>query len=102
MKVTAYKTKKVVVGDKLFAVLDQYLPKLHEKDIVVISSKIVSLTQGRVIKNDGKISKEELVKKEADLIMPEKYVRFSHPRWHPSRPAPRPRPFLTRYFLRFS
>lgn len=76
MKVTAYKTKKIVAGDKLFPILDQYLPKLHEKEVVAISSKIVSITQGRLVKNDGKISKAELVKKEADLILPEKYVRF--------------------------
>lgn len=76
MKVTAYKTKKVVVGDKLFPILDQYLPKLNEKDVVVITSKIIGICQGRVVKNDGKITKDELVKKEADLLMPEKYIRF--------------------------
>ena len=76
MKVTAYKTKKIIPGDKLFAILDRYLPKLKEKDVVVITSKIISIAQGRVVKNDGKVSKLDLVRQEADLIMPEKYVRF--------------------------
>jgi putative folate metabolism gamma-glutamate ligase len=76
MQITAYKTKKIIPSDKLFAILDRYLPELKEKDIVVITSKIISITQGRIIKNDGKITKLDLVKKEADLIMPERYVRF--------------------------
>ncbi len=76
MKVTPIKTKKVEVGDKLFPILDEFLPKLHEKDVVVITSKIVSITQGRVLKNDGSIDKAALVKKEADLYLPEEYVNF--------------------------
>ena len=76
MKVTPIKTKKVEVGDKLFDVLDESLPKLKEKDVVVITSKIVSITQGRVLKNDGSIDKTQLVKKEADLYLPEEYVNF--------------------------
>ncbi|MBP9717032.1 MAG: coenzyme F420-0:L-glutamate ligase [Candidatus Levybacteria bacterium] len=76
MKVTPIKTKKIEVGDKLFEILDESLPKLKEKDVVVITSKIVSITQGRVLKNDGTIDKAELVKKEADLFLPEEYVNF--------------------------
>ena len=76
MKVKAIKTKKVVVGDKLFDILDNSLPHLNEKDVLVITSKIVSITQGNVIKNDGRIDKLDLIKKEADLLMPERYLRF--------------------------
>ncbi|MBI2621806.1 MAG: coenzyme F420-0:L-glutamate ligase [Candidatus Levybacteria bacterium] len=76
MKVTAIKTKKVEVGDKLFAILDESLPKLKEKDVVVIASKIVAIAQGRVIKNDGTIDKTELIKKEADLYLPERYTTY--------------------------
>jgi putative folate metabolism gamma-glutamate ligase len=76
VKVTAYKTKKIVVGDSLFKILDKNLPELSEKDVVVITSKIISICQNRVIKNDGTITKEELIKQEADLLMPKEYVRF--------------------------
>ncbi len=76
MKVSAIKTKKVVVGDDLYKILDEFLPKLKEKDVVAIASKIVAITQGRVIKNDGKINKEELIKKEADLYLPQRYTTF--------------------------
>jgi putative folate metabolism gamma-glutamate ligase len=76
MKVTTYKTKKVVPGDKLFAILDKYLPRLKEKDIVIITSKIISICQGRVVKNDGKITKHDLMVKEADFYLPEEYVDY--------------------------
>jgi putative folate metabolism gamma-glutamate ligase len=63
MKVKAIKTKKIDLGDKLFDILDQFLPKLSEKDVVIVTSKIVSITQGRVIEDDGKVTKEDLIKK---------------------------------------
>ncbi len=69
MKVTAYKTKKIVVGDDLYKSLDKYLPKLEEKTVVVITSKIISICQGDVVKNDGKTDKKKLVIKEADLYI---------------------------------
>lgn len=76
MKVTPIKTKKVEVGDKLFDILDKSLPKLHEKDVVVITSKIIAITQGRVIKNDGKLTKHDVMLKEADYYLPEEYVNY--------------------------
>lgn len=76
MKVTAIKTKKVVPGDKLFDILDEFLPKLNDGDIVAIASKIISICQGDVIKNDGKIKKYDLMVKEADYYLPEEYVNY--------------------------
>lgn len=76
MKVTPYKTKKINSGDKIFDVLEDFLPKLHEKDVVIITSKIISITQGRIVLNDGKINKSKLIKKEADYFLPEKYTNF--------------------------
>lgn len=66
MNVAAYKTKKVIVGDDLYKILDDYLPKLEENSIVVITSKIISICLGNVAKNDGIITKEILAKKNAD------------------------------------
>lgn len=71
MIVTAYKTSKIVVGSDLFKILDSYLPKIHEKSLVVITSKIVSICQGRVVKNDGTIDKRRLIRREAQLYMEE-------------------------------
>ncbi len=71
MIVTAYKTPKIVVGSDLFATLDAYLPIIRENSIVAVTSKIVSICQGRVIKNDGSIDKHDLIHREASFYMEE-------------------------------
>lgn len=80
MIVKAYRTQKIKLGDNLFAILDKYLPSLKEKDVVVITSKIVAICQGRVLKKDGKTTKFELAKKEAQYFLSEKYIVWGvHP-----------------------
>lgn len=75
MIVTAYKTPKIVVGSDLFATLDACLPKLQEGMVVVVTSKIISICQGRVVKNDGTIDKRKLIRREAQLYMEEENSR---------------------------
>jgi putative folate metabolism gamma-glutamate ligase len=69
MKITAYKTKRVIVGDDLYRILDDYLPKLEEKTVVTITSKIIAICQGNTVKNDDKTDKKTLVIKEADFYI---------------------------------
>lgn len=77
MKVTPIKTEKILPGTStIFEILDGVLPKLSEKDVVVIASKIIAICQGRVVKNDGKITKHDLMAKEADFYLPEEYVSY--------------------------
>jgi dihydrofolate synthase / folylpolyglutamate synthase len=69
MKVTAIKTK-VIVPNKdrdLFAILDAYLPRLKERTVVAVTSKIVAICEGRTILNTGQ-DKLGLAKQEADLF----------------------------------
>lgn len=73
MQVTAYKTPKIHPRDDLYKILDDCLPQLGEKSVVIITSKIVSLWQGRVIKDDGTVTKKELVYKEADYYLGDEY-----------------------------
>lgn len=76
MIVNTFKTHKIKAGDDIYKILDKYLPKLEENNVVIITSKILSITQGRIVKNDNKISKEKLVKKEAQFYLPEKYIKY--------------------------
>ena len=69
MIITPYKTKAVIVGDSLFPILDDCLPTLSDGDIVVVTSKIVSICEGAVVKNDGSINKHDLIKQEADSYL---------------------------------
>lgn len=69
MIVSPIKTKPILPGDDLYGILDKYLPKLHEGDILAVTSKIVSICQGSVVKNDGKTDKLALIRQEADTYL---------------------------------
>ena len=69
MNITAIKTKPILVGDDLYEVFDQYLPKLEENSILAVTSKIVSICERSVIKNDGAVDKHDLIKQEADSYL---------------------------------
>lgn len=70
MKVQAIKTHKITIKDKnIFTILDKYLPiRLSEKSIVVVTSKIISLCEGSIVRKDA-IDKKTLIQKEADIVL---------------------------------
>lgn len=77
MKVTPIKTHKIVVGkENLFAILNKYLPQLKENSILAITSKIVSICEGRVIKI-GNVNKIDLIKKEAEYFLPPEKSKYN-------------------------
>lgn len=70
MQVTPIKTHKITAADTdINAVLDKYLPQLEENSIVVITSKIVSICEGRQVPI-SEAKKDELVNQEAELYLP--------------------------------
>ncbi len=68
MNIKSIKTERVVGKQDLNNFVDKYLPKLSEKSVVVVTSKIVSLCEGRIVKSDS-IDKNKLVEQEADKII---------------------------------
>lgn len=60
--------------DDLFAVLSESLPPLKEKDIVLVSSKVVAIAEGRCVPIAG-ADKEALVAGETDFMIPREYYR---------------------------
>lgn len=77
MNVRALKTKKVYPNDDLFNIIDESITELGENYIVVVTSKIVSLCEGRVVATN-KATKEELIPLEADLYLPKEYSKYHH------------------------
>lgn len=75
MQVTTIKTKKVSAHDDLHQILDEGILDLKEKSVVVVTSKIVALCEGRVA-DPGKISRDELVEFEADYYLPREYNKY--------------------------
>lgn len=70
MIVTPVKTHKITARDKdLFAVLDKYVLNLKEGSVLAITSKIVSITEGRLARMED-ASKDELIKQEAQFYIP--------------------------------
>ena len=65
------KTRKFLPPkDDLYNLLDEFIHQLKEKDILVITSKIVSIHQGRVIKAKSLAQKIQLIKQGADAYFP--------------------------------
>jgi len=78
MDIQAYKTKAVVKGDNLHEVIDHALPALNNGDIVIITSKIVSICQGRIVPAGTDEEKFALIRKEAQYIIENDATRKYH------------------------
>lgn len=69
MNVRAIKTKKVTPDvTSVLSILDESISALQNRSILVVTSKIVAITQGRVVKKEG-TDKNKLIEKEADLFI---------------------------------
>jgi len=67
MQFIPIKTRKFLPPkDDLYQLLDEFLPPLKEKDILFITSKIISIHQGRCIKITKTTNKNQLITQEAD------------------------------------
>lgn len=67
MYVEAIKTHKISRGDIISEILDQYV-KVAEEDIIIITSKVISIVQGRLV-DKNTVSKRLLVYQEADFVL---------------------------------
>lgn len=69
MEVKTIKTHKITSKDKdLLLILEKYLPRIENNSVVVVTSKIVSICEGRVVPCN-RTTKAELIQKEADLML---------------------------------
>jgi len=70
MKIMAIKVHKITANDHdLIKILDKYLLAFSEKSVLAITSKIVSITEGRLVKMEG-VDKDELIKQESQYYLP--------------------------------
>jgi len=71
MRATPIKTDIVHVNDDFFSFLDKFVPKDLENKVLVVTSKILSLCEGNIVKPTGKFDKpsdevHEIAKKVVD------------------------------------
>jgi len=77
MIVRPVKTNKILPGKKsIYDVLDETVTKLEERSVLVITSKIVSLCEGRIIPSLGN-DKDNLVKEQSDFFLPRRFNKWS-------------------------
>lgn len=78
MNSIAYKTSKINQDDNLYNILDHYLPKLQEKSIIAVASKIVGICEGRVVKigDDPIAEKDALARQESDFYLPREFNQY--------------------------
>lgn len=68
MKVEGIRTHKVIPGDNIFKLLDMYLSGSLDNTVLAVTSKIISICEGRIVKIKG-ADKDKLVIEESDLYL---------------------------------
>ena len=74
MKVQAYKTRVFREQENLLDFIIQHIPKIPDQSVLVITSKIVSLAEGRTRILESSKAREKLIKAESQLAIRTKYV----------------------------
>lgn len=74
MIVKAYRTRVFKEKENLIDFIIQYIPKVQEGDIIVFTSKIVALSEGRTAEIGDEKSREALIKKESTFAIKTKYT----------------------------
>lgn len=74
MKVRAIKTRVFRENEDLLAFIQKHVPKLKDGAIVVVTSKIVALAEGRTADRTDLTTKEKLIRAESDFAVATKWV----------------------------
>jgi coenzyme F420-0:L-glutamate ligase len=74
MKITPIKTRIFRENENLLKFILQYVKKISENSVLVVTSKIVALSEGRVVEFKDKSQKIKLIKQESDFALKTKYV----------------------------
>lgn len=74
MYVKAVKTKIYKEHDDLFEFITKHVKKLPEQSVLVVTSKIVALAEGRTVPESSKAAKIRLIKEESDFAIKTKWV----------------------------
>lgn len=74
MQVNPIKTKVFIEREDLIRFILKYVKKLPEKSILVVTSKIVALAEGRTVVLKNKRQKAELIKKESEYAIKTKFT----------------------------
>lgn len=74
MQVKAIKTRVFKINENLIDFIDGYINSVADRTILVVTSKIVALSEGRAVEKGSRQSKANLIKQESELALPAKYA----------------------------
>ncbi len=74
MIITPVKTRIFREGEDLMSFIVDHVKKVPERSIIVVTSKIVALSEKRTAVKENPKTKEKLIREESDLAIPTKYV----------------------------
>ena len=74
MQIKTQKTRLFKPNEPLLPFLNTYFGRPKEGDILVVTSKIVALAEGRVVYNNREQTKIALIKQESDIALPTKHT----------------------------
>lgn len=82
MEIIPVRTRIFKINEPLFPFVISYLPKLKSGDIIIVTSKVVALSEGRVATDEEKI-KKQIIKKESLQVIKGKwcYLTFKDGEW---------------------
>lgn len=74
MIIKPIKTRVFREGEDLFLFIARYCKKLPEYSVIVVTSKIVALSEGRTAVAENTKAKDNLIRAESEFALPTKYV----------------------------
>lgn len=78
MNVQAIKTRVFKENENLVSFIIEHLPKVKNGSVIVVTSKIVALSEGRTAERVDVTTKEKLIRAESDFAIPTKWVWLTY------------------------
>lgn len=74
MKIKPIHTRVFKERDGLVPFIVEYIPKAKEGSIIAVTSKIVSLAEGRTVTPENLLTKQKLIQKESEVAIPTRWA----------------------------
>lgn len=74
MRVTPVRTRIFREGEDLLSFIVRFIPRVPERTIIVVTSKVVALAEGRTVPQTTRKTKVRYIKEESEVAIPTKYV----------------------------
>jgi F420-0:gamma-glutamyl ligase len=74
MNIKTIKTRIFKPNENILNFMENYIFRIAEKSVIVVTSKIVAQSEGRFVEKVDEKIKAKIIQSESDLVLPTKYV----------------------------